>query len=1568
MRQTSFLIRAITTIIFFFNLFLCLPFKHGSLSGEQMGGEPIFAQNTFRYKVCPDISPLRRWVFSGHNDIHQVASDSGYIVFGQANNDGPISSITPTTIDSFPWTCFSETRLDKYGNIKWIRAYQEFNGAVSKATTNRRKNDGIPTSDSGYAMAGVKDNNGYTISGVSAVPDSYTGGNSCVQKTGKDGNLQWAKMYKVSTNKYDNEALQIRQMPDAGFIVMGRTKDKQHSEDLFGVDYDKSYDTYLLRLDKNGGVTWSYRYDAGANGEEYPLSLEICADGGFIVAGYSGSIYTQPLTSYKAFMMKVSSDGATVEWSRRYGSGWGGLDDFGDYFYDTKQTPDKGYISVGTTKIDGTLDIKGWVVKTDEFGKIVWQKTYNTFDGISKVEVLNDGYLLGSNEFNSNNSTGSNYGRLTKINISGEVQWSKLYDLPIADMHLTMDQGFIMTTYGPSPLNMRIPEGNTIIKTNSLGEFDMGCVNNSSLSSWVEPRIDSLYNLTPIKIATMSITNLNLFEATIISEACPVVCNISDKPFVSEIGRAAPRSVCANTIVDLNLPDGAGTHFAHYKVDFGDPASGPKNFATEDSVTTNYESVSHNYSDPGTYNVTYVIYNNDYSESDTILSYITVVAPLKNTILTPQISVCKNEIIDIEVRTDNYVPGYYVAIYGMGQALGNSLLSKKETFKGDTLTTIISILHDESILHYDIIQGSGNAECLSRDTVRVIRGKNKAIIKGNENICKGGTAILNASGGDNYLWSTGATTKAISVNPSSNKTYWVQATTASGCIDTAFVYVKVAPGINVEMFADRKVVCEGEIVNLNATGASSYSWSTGDKTDSIQLVSPKGETIFVVTGTSGLCSDTDSIVIKTDTRPNGSISSNVQVPVCSGSTFQVTASGGEAYYWHGYKLMYPDNPSQTFTAGNNEYAWVLVYNGACADTVESFPPSSVVYSPSIGGITADRCRVCPGTEVTLRKYFTPQPGYISDQNPDNNPENQGLTYKWSTGETKDSIKINVSTDTLITLTTTNNYGCKTVSQERVQLKPNFFIKKEASAIASCGNTPTTLYVIGEPLSNFDYDWGNGINNDTLVVSPLNDSMLYVTASVNGCSRKDSVFVYAHSTLPEANITGNALICKGTPTTYTVTGSSIITNYRWLSNNASSPTITLSTSKDTTIKAELTFQGGCKDTAEYKIKVKTATVTKVSGNTQICPNGTTELTASGGYTYQWNTGSTNSKIKISTPKDSLVKVIINNIGCSNDTLQVNITTNKTIKATLYSDEDIICTGTALTLIAGGGDAYTWNTGQKGAMLSVLAQTTTKYEVKAEIKDDNCSDTANITITVKPAPTVTISGQSSVCEGKSTTLQADGNGTTYLWSTGETNSSISVNPVLNTSYSVTVFNGSCMDTSTTQVTVIPTYTVNAGSNVTIIKGASAVLSASTGGVVSWWPIDGLDCNNCLNPQASPVLTTTYYVTTEAGSGCTNSDSVTIYVIYCAELFVPNAFSPNSDNVNDVLYIKNDCIKELEFKIYDRWGNKVFESTDVANGWDGSYLGKNMNADIFVYSMNALLFSGEQISRKGNICLMR
>ncbi len=170
----------------------------------------------------------------------------------------------------------------------------------------------------------------------------------------------------------------------------------------------------------------------------------------------------------------------------------------------------------------------------------------------------------------------------------------------------------------------------------------------------------------------------------------------------------------------------------------------------------------------------------------------------------------------------------------------------------------------------------------------------------------------------------------------------------------------------------------------------------------------------------------------------------------------------------------------------------------------------------------------------------------------------------------------------------------------------------------------------------------------------------------------------------------------------------------------------------------------------------------------------------------------------------------------------------------------------------------------------------------------------------------------------------------------------------------------------------FTVTTGPAITITEGESATLSAVINRpgnpAISWSPDYLLSCDTCLNPVATPGQTTLYTIVVSDGAGCSATDSVLVNVVSTA-LLVPTGFSPNNDGVNDVFHVLNKNLLKVDLEVFDRWGNKLFESTNPNEGWDGTYKNARAQMDVYVWQCTYAL-EGDTKTRfaKGNVTLVR
>ena len=163
-------------------------------------------------------------------------------------------------------------------------------------------------------------------------------------------------------------------------------------------------------------------------------------------------------------------------------------------------------------------------------------------------------------------------------------------------------------------------------------------------------------------------------------------------------------------------------------------------------------------------------------------------------------------------------------------------------------------------------------------------------------------------------------------------------------------------------------------------------------------------------------------------------------------------------------------------------------------------------------------------------------------------------------------------------------------------------------------------------------------------------------------------------------------------------------------------------------------------------------------------------------------------------------------------------------------------------------------------------------------------------------------------------------------------------------------------------------------TIYAGETSQLEVTpiSSATYDWYPSTSLSNSNIYNPVASPETTTEYTVEVTSPNGCVDTTSVTVVVIElsCEEpfLFMPNAFSPNGDGENDILYVEGNAIEEMYLAIYNRWGEKVFESKDKNLGWDGTYKNQLLEPDVYGYYLTIKCVGGDDFFKKGNINLIR
>jgi gliding motility-associated-like protein len=178
---------------------------------------------------------------------------------------------------------------------------------------------------------------------------------------------------------------------------------------------------------------------------------------------------------------------------------------------------------------------------------------------------------------------------------------------------------------------------------------------------------------------------------------------------------------------------------------------------------------------------------------------------------------------------------------------------------------------------------------------------------------------------------------------------------------------------------------------------------------------------------------------------------------------------------------------------------------------------------------------------------------------------------------------------------------------------------------------------------------------------------------------------------------------------------------------------------------------------------------------------------------------------------------------------------------------------------------------------------------------------------------------------------------------------------------------------KVVNIPNVTIFAPGQLrsdTVVRIGTPVEVNGTGALYyEWLPNYNISSVNKPNVKLTPFKTTQYILTGKNSKDCFSSDTLNVIVIEdCGEMFIPNAFSPNKDGVNDVLYVRGICLKTLTFMVFNRWGEKVFETSNQSVGWDGTYKGEDLNSGVYVFRLEGRTYDGKSYSTKGNLTLIR
>ena len=678
-------------------------------------------------------------------------------------------------------------------------------------------------------------------------------------------------------------------------------------------------------------------------------------------------------------------------------------------------------------------------------------------------------------------------------------------------------------------------------------------------------------------------------------------------------------------------------------------------------------------------------------------------------------------------------------------------------------------------------------------------------------ICAGETATLSATGATTYSWSNGATSATISESPSITTNYTLTGIDL-GCSNTTTVslYVNPLPIITVNSMS----LCAGQTGTLYANGATSYAWNTGAITSSI-LVLPTTSATYTVVGTLLGCTNTAVSIVSVTPLPSVSVSS---ATICSGQTATLTASGATTFTWSNGS----NNSSLLDSPTSNTNYTVTGEQSGCVNSATA----NIVINPSLL-LSVNAPTICAGQTTTLTSLGA-------------------TSFTWSDGSTGNNIIVSPLTTTSYSVSGDNG-ACSGSVIATVVVNALPVVTVNSSTI--CAGQTATIIANGAT----SYSWNTGTLVNTIIDAPLISSSYTVTGTQGGCSNT-AVSIVSVTPLPSVSVS-SATICSGQTATLTASGA---TTFTWSNGSNNSSLLDSPTSNTNyTVTGE---QSGCVNSATANIVINPSLLLSVNAPT-ICAGQTTTLTSLGATSFTWSDGSTGNNIIVSPLTTTSYSVSGDNGVCSGSVI-ATVVVNALPVVTVNTST--ICAGQSINLVANGAASYVWNTGAVSSSISVSPNITTNYSVTGTT--NNCSSMETTTVTVNLIPVLSVNN-STICNGQSTVLNASG-ATSYLWNTGATTNTISVNPVATTSYTLVGTSLGCSSSAITSVVVNSVPNVTA-SSATICAGKTATLSASGASNYVW------SNGHIGNPLiVSPTISTTYTVIGSINS-CTNMSVASVNV---------------------------------------------------------------------------------------------
>ncbi|MEO8069353.1 MAG: T9SS type B sorting domain-containing protein [Flavobacteriales bacterium] len=841
-------------------------------------------------------------------------------------------------------------------------------------------------------------------------------------------------------------------------------------------------------------------------------------------------------------------------------------------------------------------------------------------------------------------------------------------------------------------------------------------------------------------------------------------------------------------------------------------------------------------------------------------------------------------------------------------------------------------------------------QCVYSDSVLFTVGSQFSLnVTDDTTLCAAAPVQLNAvpSAGSNhsYNWTPNngtlsSTTSASPVaTPTSTTTYNISATTPEGCTASGNITITVGNMSNLVVSTNDNQVCIGQQVQLNAavTGGANlqYAWSPAASLNNATIANPvatlPGTTTYSVTVTDGLSGCTLSGGVTITTNAPYVLNATPSATVCSALGLQLTVAHNvpaPQYVWA---------PAANLNAGNIQSPTIM------ADT-------SAIYVVTI--TDANGCSATDTTHITVAFDDLVQPpdtAICQGQSIVLNAGYPGNDFLWSTNATTQSITVNSTNNYVVTIT--DAMGCEAVRAFDVVVNP-LPIVNLGPDLALCGAASQVLNANSPGSAVL---WSTNAVTQQISVSATNDYWLQVT-NTNGCVNSDTLHV-AFNANPVDNLQDVAQ-CSTQPVVLDAGNPG--STYAW-STNAVTQSITVNTSA--TYSVGVTTPQNCTSTFDAVVNFVQPPVVDIGNDTLLCVGQPLLLDAGNtGATFLWNTNANTQTIAPTTSGTYWVDV--SNAACTTrDSIDVTFQALPTDNL-----QDVTaCITDVVTLDAGNaGCTYLWST--NAATQTILPTTSNTYSVTVT-NAANCSATFSSVVTFVGYPVVNLGPDTVLCEGQVLVLDAGNVGANFTWSNGGAGQTIAVST--SNSYSVAVNNGYCTSNDAINVHFNPSPASMATHQFFICLDEAPhhqPIDAGNPGSGFVWSTG--DTNQVTLAGAYGW----YFVTVTNNFDCSATDSAVVNEFCPATIYVPNTFTPNGDGVNDLFMPVGKNIAELSMRVFDRYGNVLWETDAPDVGWDGTVGGVMLPNEVYVWRMTYRFLQdtdgtlGREISQMGHVTILR